>query len=96
MSETNTNKVTDAAHKSATPLKTQSREPNVIRNLADEDMEEEAKEEKPRVQQKGSSRGQQIQKVQIDEFKRLIGSKKMLHRAMTFQGKNNRHLTTLM
>ena len=56
MSETN--KVTDATHKSAAPQKTQSREPNVIRNLADEDMEEEAKEEKPRVQQKGSSRGQ--------------------------------------
>ena len=91
MSETNTNKVTDAAHKSAAPQKTQSREPNVIRNLADEDMEEEAKEEK-----KGSSRGQQIQKVKMDEFKRLIGSKKMLHRAMTFQGKNNRHITTLM
>ena len=46
MSETNTNKVTDVAHKSAASQKTQSREPNVIRNLADEDMEEEVKEEK--------------------------------------------------
>ena len=89
-----TNKVTDAAHKSATPLKTQSREPNVIRN--DHEMVDEAKEEKPLVPPKGSSRGQQIQTVQIDEFKRLIGSKKMLHRAMTFQGKNNRLVTTLM
>ena len=94
MSETNTNKVTDAAHKSATPLKTQSREPNVIRN--DHEMVDEAKEEKPLVPPKGSSRAQQIQTVQIDEFKRLIGSKKMLHRAMTFQGKNNILVTTLM
>ena len=94
MSEANTNKVTDAAHKSAASQKTQSREPNVIRN--DHEMVDEAKEEKPLVPPKGSSRGQQIQTVQIDEFKRLIGSKKMLHRAMTFQGKNNKSMTTLM
>ena len=94
MSEQNTNKVSDVAHKSAASQKPQSREPNVIRN--DHEMEYEAKEEKPQVPPKGSLRGQQMQKLQIDEFKRLIGSKKMLHRAMTFQGKNNRLVTTLM
>ena len=56
MSETN--KVTDATHKSAAPQKTQSREPNVIRN--DHEMEDEAKEEKPQVPPKGSLRGQQM------------------------------------
>ena len=66
----------------------------MIRN--DHEMEEEAKEEKPQGPPKGNLRGQQVQKLQIDEFKRLIGSKKMLHRAMTFQGKNNRPVTTLV
>ena len=94
MSEQQPNKVTDAAQKSTAAQKQQSREPNVIRN--NHDMEEEEKEVKPQGQPRGNLRGKHMKKLQIDEFKRLIGSKKQLHRAMTFQGKNNRPVTTLI